>query len=100
MFFMCPGNGSSGDKMKNGMKWLKATLGLMLALFIATGLYLSFRNHFRREGRSVRLQEAALADLALIRDAQVQFHTLHDTYTTDLSSLGIKPRYVYYKIGF
>lgn len=82
------------------MKMLKVGLGLIFSLFLVAGLYLTFRNHYRVELRPARLQQAALADLALITNAEKTFHEIYGTYTTDLSSLGVNPKYVYYKIGF
>lgn len=86
------------NQQNNGAlyKWL---LGLTASLFVIAGLTGWFRYHLGDKNRE-NIQAAARADLALIANAQKSFKERFGTYTTDLVSLGIAPKYVYYKIGF
>jgi len=81
------------------MKSLKIFLGMLTAAFILTGLYFVFDQYLGSKNRT-NMQRAAQADLELLARAQRAFHDQFGFFTTDLASLQLRPKYVFYKFGF
>ncbi len=79
-----------------GLRWL---MGLFFALFIIAGVAMVYSKNWAKKHPDA-IQLAARADLDLIRQSQQSFHSRFGTYTTDLRSLAIRPKFVYYKVGF
>ena len=81
------------------MTGLRQIMGLFFALFIVAGVAMIYQKNWAKKHPEA-LQLAARADLDMIRQAEQSFQSRYGTYTTDLASLAVRPKFVYYKVGF
>jgi hypothetical protein len=87
---------SKAESSGSGIKWVFI---IIFALFFVTGL-IRLAYHWIGDERPGSFQFAARADLNLLLKAEKAFFAQHGFYTTDLASLALEPKFVYYKFGF
>jgi hypothetical protein len=79
-----------------GIRWL---MTLFFAMFLLAGLAMVFQKNWAKM-HPTSIQTAARADLDLLRKAEDAFRERNGIYTTDIVSLSLEPKFVYYKFGF
>lgn len=86
-------------KEVSGSSLVKWVLGLGVSLFVAAGVTGWYKYYLGDKNRD-NIQKAAVADLDLVFKAEKSFKQRFGYYTTDLVSLRVAPKYVFYKFGF